>query len=270
MNSPESSETASIRSDDSRPSLAISHSDSRDHGALTLLKNSYGNYSVTVHGKFEKRNLSEVEVTSTIIIDIFNSVDKNPHKYSYNVMLITEDRKVLTLRRVNSFHYHKIVLDLKRNRTLNLKTVRTLYETEILRLERLLRGAMNDDDYSELLTDSRSNTVRIFPGGHASSKETVFRTLMREFGEETSYDLTTIGDKLLFNGKRIFKLLIYDYTVKKHFENYVFPIRVQLTCDQLSRHISPTRETEDPSFLDIGSAATLFDAFVQTQRFMIC
>lgn len=235
----------------------------RSREALSHLKKDYGRYNLTVCGKFEKRSISEIEITAAVLRDIFNSVDKTRRKPSYSVMLITEDHKVLTLKRVNSFHYSKVACDLTLHRSLDLRLARTLYNTEVVKL----RDTIAESEYSDLIERTRPNVVRIFPGGQSRSKETIFFTLMREFAEETALKLD--ASKLLFNAKRVFKMLIYDFTVEKHFENYVFPIRIKMTSEDLVREIRNTKDASDPVFIDAKSEKGLFDVFAKTQRFMV-
>jgi hypothetical protein len=240
-----------------------------DADALSKIKKCYGQNNLTIQGKFEKRHVSEIKINSTIISDIFNSVDKSTWKFSFSLMMITQDLKVLLLQRANSFHYFKVMSDLKFNGSLNLRLAQTLYSSELdaLRVQFVDQVARYAD---ELPRDN--SMVNVLPGGMSSPDEPVYYTLAREFLEETSMKLEL--SKIKFNRRRIFKVAIYDFTVKKHFDNLVFPVKIDMTSQNLVKYVRDTKETRNPFFVDIDYVdedveSSLFNAFVKIQKTMV-
>jgi 8-oxo-dGTP pyrophosphatase MutT (NUDIX family) len=109
--------------------------------------------------------------------------------------------------------------------------------------------------------------VYIFPGGHSNKGEPVLLTLLREFQEETSLKINI--KNLKFHQSCIFNVLIYDLMIRKQFNNYVFPVKINLSSKDISECFVPTKHTKNPTFVDVGNCETLFDIFMRVQNFML-
>jgi len=274
---------------------------------------------VTMIGATERRRIIKLKVDSSLLNAILTHEPRPLAHYpvrraqrrigpSFNLMMITTDHKVLLLERSQSFHFRKVMKDLRINK-INLNVLGSLYTPELKKLGETffdflpppqlsnLRVArtytlgpggpkINLPPSAEGYIEGRVNerTVYIFPGGHSSLNETVILTLIRELQEETSINIT-IQD-LKFNTSYFFNVLIYDCMVERSFNNYVFPVKVNMSSQDLSRRFKETRHTRNPSFVDIGGYTLgssgpkinlppsaeeydLFEAFMQVQRFML-
>lgn len=218
------------------------------------------NQKITIlKGAKEARYISKVKVDSTILSNFLNATPKRS-KPSFNLMMITLDHKVLLLQRSQSFHFSKVIKDLKINK-INLDLLESLYSTEVEKIRRLFF-----DFFPPLISKEKEPIIHIFPGGHSNHKETVCQTLLRELFEETTINIKV--DDLRFNQVYIFKVFIYDLMVKKIFKNFVFPVKVNLSSCDICKNFKETKHTKQPTFIDIGGQS-LFDAFVKVQEFML-
>jgi ADP-ribose pyrophosphatase YjhB (NUDIX family) len=216
---------------------------------------------MTIVGKYEKRYITKCKVNPTILNTIFSSTC--PANISFNMMMITNDHKVLLLERTESFHFPKVMKALKINK-INLNLLALLYTSELEKLRLLFF------DFIPPLNQSKKNKlIHIFPGGHCHFKiaESIFFTLMRELKEETSLNIN-IKD-LRFNQSYIFNVLIYDLMIKRTFNNFVFPVKVNMTSDDILQKFKETKHTRNPTFVDIHGCKNLLDAFIQVQHAML-
>ena len=206
-----------------------------------------------INGVREDRIISKIKIDPSVLKEIFNGVKnvKTP-KISFNIMLITTDHKVLLLQRSQSFHYPKVKTDLKTNH-LNLKLLESLYSSEMKHLK-----------LQEI--EDKNNLIHIFPGGHSLVNETIISTLLRELQEETCLGLK-LSD-LKFNQSWLFNVLIHDLMIDKYFNNYIFPVKVEVTSHFISKNFKETRHTKNPTFVNIENC-DLDEAFTKVQNFMI-
>jgi hypothetical protein len=222
--------------------------------------NWYDEKNIIISGIYERRYIHKIKIDTTILKEIFNSYNYE-RKYSFNLMMITSDHKVLLLQRTQSFHFPKVVKDLKLNK-INFNLLDSLYTSELEKIGQLFFNFMPTFEHK-----NRSNFVHIFPGGHSNYNEKVILTLLREFEEETSIKIDIT--KLRFNQSFIFKVLIFDIAVKRTFKNFVFPVKVDMSSQEILQKFKETKHTRNPTFIDINTCNSLFDAFVQVQKFML-
>lgn len=214
-----------------------------------------------INGTSEKRHIAKVAVNPSVLKNIFNSVCTCTAS-SFNLMIITTDTKVLLLERTQSFHFPKVVRDLKLNR-ISIDVLTSLYTSELEKIRQLFF-----DFLPPLINYGvAEKIVYVFPGGHSIRNEPVSKTLIRELQEETSIDIN-IQD-LRFNKSCMFNVLIYDCIIKMYFNNFIFPVKVNMSSEDIYFQFKETKHTRNPTFVDISQCKTLFDAFLQVQRFMI-
>jgi len=220
-------------------------------------------YGLTrLKGSFETRYISQFKINSTILKNFLSKEVEWNCKVSFNLMLITTDLKVVLLQRTTSFYFSKVVKDLKLHR-IDLLMLESLYACELLKIKKLFFDFMDD---TPITLDKEEKKVYIFPGGHSSKKETILLTLLRELREE----LLDIDLKLLrFNQACIFNVLIYDIMVQEYFNNFVFPVKVGMTSDDIKSQFKDTKHTRNPTFVDVSTCTSLIDAFLTVQRFML-
>ncbi|CCV02156.1 hypothetical protein IIV25_138R [Invertebrate iridovirus 25] len=230
-------------------------------------------------GHTEKRYISTIKVNSDILKNILNTVvppmhittpsllwGESKHKISFNLMIITTDNKVLLLERTQSFHFPKVVKDLK-NCKINFRLLDTLYHSEIEKIRKLFFDFLPPLTNFEPKFRLKNSSVRIFPGGHSMRGESIVLTLLRELYEEIGYSFPI--DELKFNQSCVFKVLIYDLIVKKTFNNFVFPVKVEVMSNCILQCFKETKHTRNPTFIDISKCTSLFDAFVKVQEYML-
>lgn len=224
------------------------------------LRECAGPPAVLANGTNEKRQIAKVAVNSSVLKSIFSSVCTCTT--SFNLMIITTDTKVLLLERTQSFHFPRVVRDLKLNRiSMNLLT--SLYTSELEKIRQLFF-----DFLPPLINYGvTEKIVHVFPGGHSMRNEPISKTLIRELQEETSIDIN-IQD-LRFNKSCIFNVLIYDCIINRYFNNFIFPVKINMSSEDIHLQFKETKHTRNPTFVDISQCKTLFDAFLQVQRFMI-
>lgn len=213
--------------------------------------------NVTLVGRFEIRHITKCKVDSTILKAIFSS--KCPTKISFNLMMMTSDHKVLLLERTQSFHFSRCLKSVKMN-TVNLSLFTSLYSSELEKIRLLFF------DYIPPLTSSNSSEkiIKIFPGGHFHKLDkSIFFTLIRELKEETSLNIDS--KNLWFNQSCIFNVLIFDLLVRRTFNNFVFPVKVNMTSDDILQNFKETKHTRNPTFVDICDSKNLFDVFKKIQ-----
>ena len=215
---------------------------------------------LTIVGINERRYISKIRVDSAILKTIFDSVCP---RISFNLMMITNDHKIFLLQRSQSFHYPKVIRDLKLNK-INLNLLKSLYTSEMETVRHLFFDFLPPPKQEEHL---KEDVVYIFPGGHSNRGEPVLLTLIREFQEETSLKIDI--QNLKFHQSCIFNVLIYDLMIRKWFNNYVFPAKIDLSSKEISDRFVPTKHTKNPTFVDISGCETLSDIFVRVQNFML-
>jgi len=224
---------------------------------------SLGFERVKLKGIFETRYVSQYKINSIILNNFFNQEVEQPHKFSFNLMLITTDLKVVLLKRTSSFYYSKVVRDLKSNK-INFALLESLYASELNKIKKIFFDFMDDISIDE---NNKTKKVYIFPGGHSIKNETIILTLLRELHEELNIHINS--KSLEFNQTNIFNVLIYDIMVKKFFNNFIFPVKVQMSSDVIKNNFKKTKHTSDPIFIDISHCTTLTEAFILVQKFMI-
>ena len=220
--------------------------------------------NIKINGINEIRYISMYQVNSTILKSIFNSSELFSGKPSFSLMMITADHKVLLLQRDQSFHFNKVVKDLKINK-INLTLIGSLYTSELEKLRQLFFDFIDAKDLKT--QNNHKKPIHIFPGGQSSQNESVLLTLLRELREETTLNIN-IND-LYFNQSYIFNVLIYDLVVKKYFNNFIFPVKVNITSQDIIKKINGNKYVQNPIFIDIGQCSSLFTAFLQVQKFML-
>jgi hypothetical protein len=217
-------------------------------------------YERVITGIYERRYIHKIKIDSTILREIFNMTNYE-RKYSFNLMMITSDHKVLLLQRTQSFHFPKVVKDLKSNK-INFDLIDSLYTSELEKIGHLFFNFMPAFEHK-----NRSKFVHIFPGGQSNYNEKVLLTLLREFEEETSINIDIT--KLKFNQSFIFKVFIFDKVIKRTFKNFVFPVKVDMSSRDIMQNFKETKHTRNPTFIDINTSNSLFDTFVRVQNFML-
>jgi 8-oxo-dGTP pyrophosphatase MutT (NUDIX family) len=255
-----------------------------NHQKTDILRNS--RFDHKVEGKSELRYVSEIKVNSWTLRNVFDKkVTSFDRATSFNLMLITKDHKVLLLRRTQSFHFCRVLKDLKKNKV-DRGLMRSLYTSELDKLKSLKRNFLDEKDLLLLSIQNWSNNVYMFPGGHSEPFESILATLVRELQEETT--ITAKAADLRFNQTRIFRVLIHDLMIKKYFNNFIFPVKVDLTSFEVSRQICgadhrPRRGREfgtqryseeadenrvNHMFVSIGRDEPLIDSLLFVQKFM--
>jgi ADP-ribose pyrophosphatase YjhB (NUDIX family) len=218
-----------------------------------------GGKKIVIHGTNEKRQIVKMEVNPDILNSLFDSVCTCTT--SFNLMITTTDTKVLLLERSQSFHFPKVVKDLKLNK-ININTLRSLYTSELERIRQL---------FFDFLPPFNRNVdekiVHVFPGGHSNRNEPISKTLLRELQEETSMNIN-IQD-LCFNESCIFHVLIYDCIINRYFKNFIFPVKINMNSENMHLQFKETKHTRNPKFIDVSQCKTLFEAFMLVQRLMI-
>lgn len=218
-------------------------------------------------GAFEQRQIYTFRINSTLLKTMFN-MEVSRHKkrkISFNLMMITNDHKVLLLQRSQSFHFSKICKDLKFNR-FDFNLLRSLYNSELEQIREMFFDFMPSLTSSSQWLFPSTPPIYIFPGGHSDRNESILLTLLREFKEETSININF--KNLRFNQNFIFKVLIHDLMIKETFDNIVFPVKVDMSSNDISRLFKETRHTKNPTFVDIREYESLFDIFIHVQNFM--
>lgn len=235
-----------------------------DHKQITSLYQKLSHLTTnrrTIEGICEIRYLSEFKVNSTILNTILNQTYS---KISFNLMMITNDHKILLLHRTQSFHFPKVVQDLKLNK-INLNLLASLYTSELEKITKM--ESLHHNQIQKYFPKSNGDykpLIRIFPGGHSLKNEPVILTLTRELQEETHIN-ASIKD-LRFHQSCIFSVLIFDSVVQKYFKNFIFPIKVNMTSHTLKIKFQETKHVTSPTFIDIQAHQNLFDLFVQVQQ----
>lgn len=216
-----------------------------------------------LYGNFEKRTIFKIKVDSTILKNLLNSTtDVNRRQISFNLMMMTNDHKVLLLQRSESFYFSKVIKDLKINK-IDFKLLSSLYTSELEKIRKTFFDFLPPYDCLQ----PETKKIYIFPGGHSKSKETLILTLLRELWEET-----TIHFKkkfLRFNQSFIFKVSILDLMIQKHFENFVFPVKVDMSSHDIIQRFKETKHVRNLTFIDIHGCDSLFSAFLHVQNFML-
>jgi hypothetical protein len=221
--------------------------------------------SAIMAGCSERRYISKIKVNPSILRDIFNSVSAK--KISFNLMMITTDQKVFLLERSQSFHFPKVIRDLKCNK-INFDLIESLYTSELEKIRNLFFSFIPPlPELEKTIKVKQPTIVHIFPGGHPSYNETVILTLLRELYEETSININF--KDLRFNQSYMFKVSIYDWLIQRTFENFVFPVKVNMSSHEIVQKFQETKHTRNPTFIDICQCNSLFDAFVRVQDFML-
>jgi hypothetical protein len=218
-----------------------------------------GDKKIVIHGTNEKRQIVKVAVNPGILNSLFDSVCTCTT--SFNLMITTTDTKVLLLERSQSFHFPKVVKDIKLNK-ININTLRSLYTSELERIRELFFDFL--PPFNRVVDEK---IVHVFPGGHSNRNEPISKTLLRELQEETSMNIN-IQD-LCFNESCIFHVLIYDCIIKRYFNNFIFPVKIKMNSENIRLQFKETKHTRNPKFVDISQCKTLFDAFILVQRSMI-
>ena len=214
-------------------------------------------------GTNERRYISKIKVNPSILRDIFKSVSTK--KISFNLMMITTDQKVFLLQRSQSFHFPKVIKDLKANK-INFDLIESLYTSELEKIRNLFFSFIPplNDSFGP---NGKQPIVHIFPGGHSSYNETVIFTLLRELYEETSININF--KDLRFNQSYMFKVSIYDAMIQRTFENFIFPVKVNMSSHEILQKFQETKHTRNPTFIDINQNDSLFEAFIRVQYFML-
>jgi hypothetical protein len=227
-------------------------------------KNMKNNECICIVGSKEKRYIEKIKVNSKIIKSIFHNSGNT--RISFNLMMMTTDHRVLLLERTQSFHFLKVIKDLKSN-IVNFGLWGSLYTSELEKIKTIFFNFIPSLTSKGALVDREEpNSIRIFPGGHSNRRETVISTLLRELREETSLDLTV--EDLRFSQSCLFNVLIYDLMVKKRFDNLVFPIKINMSSQDIMTKFRETKHTRNPIFVDIKDCKSLYEAFILVQRFM--
>ena len=226
----------------------------------------------SICGDYEQRHIYKIKVNSIILKEIFNSIPTltflglNKKNISFNLMMMTNDHKVLLLERTESFYYTKVVKDLKLNK-INFNLLESLYTSEAEKIINDFCNFIPSFDPKIEKNNKPPKFVRIFPGGHCNYNEKIILTLLREFKEETSININI--KNLSFNQTCIFKVLIFDLMVKKTFNNFVFPVKINMSSVEILRNFKETKHVRNPTFIDISKSSSLFDTFVQVQKAML-
>jgi hypothetical protein len=200
----------------------------------------------------ENRQIVKFKVNSHFINKILKSRCLQPN-ISFNLMVITSDFKVLLLQRANSFHLSKVVKDLKLNK-IDYTLISTLQPKELEKI-------------SLMVPIVASSPIYIFPGGHNHKNEQIIYTLLREFMEETSINISL--KDLRFNQSCFFTVLIKDLIIGKHFNNIIFPVKVNNTSFELTKKFKKTRHVNNLLFINILDCKNLYKAFLKVQQFMV-
>lgn len=223
------------------------------------MRYAYPKGRTTIKGINERRHVVEIGMCSHILENLFNSVCMCT---SFNLMIITTDSKVLLLERTQSFHFPRVVRDLRFNR-INMDILTSLYTSEIEKIRQMFF-----DFLPPLINYGvAGKVVRIFPGGHSIRNEPIRKTLMRELKEETALNVN--AQDLCFDQARLFHVLIYDCIIQRYFNNFIFPAKINMNSKDIHMQFKETKHTRNPTFVDISRSKTLFDAFMQVQRLMI-
>ncbi|ABF82110.1 hypothetical protein MIV080R [Invertebrate iridescent virus 3] len=220
---------------------------------------------ITLKRSMEQRDIVEFRIDATILRQIFH------HGFpdlSFNLMVITTDRKVFLLERTESFHYPRVVERIKRGQECT-KLVETLYQAERDAVRRLTAEADIVPLAAVKQDDDRPESIYIFPGGHCNGNEPVLSTLLREFREETTIPLKTT--ELRFHATKVYGIWIHDFAVGKTFKNFVFPVKINLSSAAIRDRFRETRHTRNPTFVDIGKShrQSLLDLVIKVQKIMI-
>jgi ADP-ribose pyrophosphatase YjhB (NUDIX family) len=237
---------------------------------MNLKKFNFNNFSLTTKkttvltGSSEVRYVSKIKLTPTLLKEFFNYQNEAYLSTSFNTMLITTDNKVLLMQRNQSFHFSKVMEGLHQN-NVNSNLFDTLYKTEVDYISKIFFSFLPTD--STLKSTITNKIIHIFPGGHSFKKETIIETLLREFHEETNINLSV--DNLKFEQTYIFNVIIYDSLIKKHFNNFIFPAKVNMSSQEVSKNFKETNHTKNPTFININGYNTLYEAFLHVQNFIL-
>lgn len=83
---------------------------------------------ILVVGIEENRYITKIKVNPSTIKTIFNNVGNA--NISFNLMMMTTDHRVLLLERTQSYHYPKVIKDLKSN-IIDFSLLGSLYTSEL-------------------------------------------------------------------------------------------------------------------------------------------
>ena len=216
-----------------------------------------------LRGSFEIRYISKLKVNSTILKKFLSKKVNQYLKVSFSLMMITTDLKVVLLQRTTSFYFSKVIKDLKLNK-INLLMLESLYTTELKKIKKLFFDFMDDDS---ITFGKDEKKVYIFPGGHSNKTETILATLLRELREELGMEINP--ERLRFNQSCVFNVLIHDMMVHEYFNNFIFPVKVDLTSTDIKLQFKDTKHTSNLTFIDVSTCTSLVDAFLKVQRFML-
>lgn len=251
----------------------------------------------------EKRYIRKVSTTPQLLKKYLKEISSRGQ--SYNLMVITKDWKVVLLERTASFIYPFLIkeppeadlsarigfnrpsgpltrsverpslfttsnpfipdgtgaVDLKGfNTSLRLMELcELLYPTELQEL-----GIVTKTSFR---CDRGLDPIYIFPGGHSNKNERVIYTLLRELYEETSIRFS-LRD-LKFCQVCFFEVIIDDLTIQKIFKNVVFPVKVDLSSQEIALQFKETKHTRNPTFIDIFYCRTLSEALIHIQKIML-
>jgi hypothetical protein len=214
-------------------------------------------------GRYEKRTIAKFKVNSSTLNRFFGTECTNT---SLNLMLITSDHTVLLLERTQSFHFPKVVKDLKFKR-INYNLLKTLYTTELEKIKTMINSNHSFDKNIFFGLKAPTPPIYIFPGGHSHNNESIIFTLMREFREETAIDINL--KELKFNQSYFFSLEIEDLLVNKDFKNLIFPVKVNITSVELLKRFKKTKHTNNPTFVNIDECKNTYEALIKVQKFIV-
>jgi hypothetical protein len=239
--------------------------------SLTSLKKfNFNNFSLTakkttvITGSSEVRYISKIKLTPALLKEFFSYQNEAYLTTSFNIMLITTDSKVLLMQRNQSFHFPKVMEGLRQN-NINPNLFDSLYKREVDQISKIFFSFLPSNN--TLKSTIQNKIVHIFPGGHSLKKETIIETLLREFREETNIILNV--DDLKFEQTCIFNVIIYDSLIKKYFNNFIFPAKVNMSSQEVSKNFKETNHTKNPTFININGYNTLYEAFLHVQNFIL-
>lgn len=235
-------------------------------------KFNFSTFSLTIKktkvitGSLEIRHISKVKLNPSLLEKFLKYQNTDYLETSFNIMLITSDSKVLLMQRSQSFHFPKVMEELYYNK-INTKLLDTLYQSEADHVGKVFFSYLQQPKVNISSTFESKKIVHIFPGGHSLKNETIIKTLLREFQEETSIKVNV--KDLRFEKTLVFNVLIYDSLIKKSFNNFVFPIRTSMNSQEVSVKFKETIHAKNPIFININGYNNLYDAFVKIQNFIL-
>ncbi|BCT22691.1 mRNA decapping enzyme [Carp edema virus] len=207
---------------------------------------------------------SDKENTFNVIVPYLNEFSFLPKKtvqlLSFNVFLITSDKKLIVCERQRSFVYSFFAKDLKKigvdsNAFIKTNFVNLMSNINTMEFDKLMESMTEEskkfvlDNYGNIKPNLNFKEF-ILPGGKFESKDNNFKsTILREIREECRFvnDNFTLFDNICCYTN------IFDTVIKKYFHCFSFVMMIKKTSQEVLTNFKTNKEVKGLTFVDLNS-----------------